>query len=393
MSETVQIPEAPAPIVPAEAPLTALAAALGTAEPGQLAEARGVRTFSVFSDASGELSALVREVAAFDQGARVRLRITGEDRVRWLNGMVTNSVKALAPGSHHYTFVLNAQGRIQGDATIFAFADHLILETDAAQAERVFAHLDRFIIMDDVELAWVARQTTLGLAGPGARELLTRLGWPVPEEGTFAIVGGITIVAEYSPAVPRYSLWIADSTAATVWQQLLAAGARPAGTAAVDALRILEGTPLYGVDISEKTLAQETGQMRALNFNKGCYLGQEIVERIRSRASVHRGIRQFVLEGAPAAAGTQLFASSEGAPAPAAVGELTSVAAVTLPITLPATLPDLPGPIALGIVRVESLDRPGASGVLTYAGGSARALPHSPLTSPAANAPSTGATP
>jgi folate-binding protein YgfZ len=154
---------------------------------------------------------------------------------------------------------------------------------------------------------------------------------------------------------------------------------------AVEALRILEGTPLYGVDISEKTLAQETGQMRALNFNKGCYLGQEIVERIRSRASVHRGIRQFLLDGAPATAGTQLFTSSEGSPTPAAVGELTSVAQ--------ALLPDLPGPVALGIVRVESLDRPGASGVLTYAGGSARALPSWPLTSPAANVSTIGATP
>jgi folate-binding protein YgfZ len=366
MNETTEIlPETQATIitgVTAEAaPLTPLAMLSGAST--GLVEARGARTRAVFSDAAAELSALVTGTAVFDAGARVRLRITGEDRVRWLNGMVTNTVKSLAPGEHNYTFVLNAQGRIQGDATVFAFAGHLILETDRAQAERLYAHFDRFIIMDDVELSWIEGQTTLGLAGPNAETLLAALGLPVPAAGCFAAVAGdraSVVVGEAAGHVRRFSIWVPEAAALNLWQQMIEAGTTPAGALAVDAVRVLEGTPLYGVDISEKTLAQETGQMRALNFNKGCYLGQEIVERVRSRANVHRGIRQFALYGAPAAPGTPITAQETAA------GELTSVADIALQ--------GYQGQLGLGLVRVEALGRP-----LGYPGGSIEVLAASPL--------------
>jgi folate-binding protein YgfZ len=366
MSDSTEIvTEAQASIIAAEtaeaAPLTPLAMLCGGST--SLVEARGARISAVFSDAAGELSALVTGAAVFDAGARVRLRVTGEDRVRWLNGMVTNTVKALAEGEHNYTFVLNAQGRIQGDATVFALADELILETDRAQGERLYAHLDRFIIMDDVELSWTEGQTTLGLAGPGAEALLAALGLPVPAAGSFAAVAdgeASVVVGEGAGQVRRFSLWVAEAAAAKLWEQLIGAGAAPAGALAVDALRVLEGTPLYGVDISEKTLAQETGQMRALNFNKGCYLGQEIVERVRSRANVHRGIRQFALEGAPAVPGTPITAQETAA------GELTSVAEIDLE--------GYKGRVGLGLVRIEAIGRP-----LGYPGGSVEVLAASPL--------------
>ncbi len=348
------------------APLTPLARVLSPGQPDiSLMEARGAHTSALFSDAAQELSALTAGAAVFDQGARVRLRVTGEDRVRWLNGMVTNTVKGLATGAHNYTFVLNAQGRIQGDGTVFALADHLILETDRAQAERLFAHLDRFIIMDDVELAWTSGQTTIGLAGPEAPALLSRLGLQVPSPGSLAASTArlaVTVVAESSPHVQRFSIWVAEEDAASLWQQLLNAGASPAGALAVNALRVLEGTPLYGVDISDKTLAQETGQVRALNFNKGCYLGQEIVERVRSRANVHRGIRQFALHGGPAATRAPLTSAK------VTVGELTSVAALSLT--------GMPAQIGLGLVRVEAL-----AGSLEYLDGTAVVLSASPLAS------------
>jgi folate-binding protein YgfZ len=259
--------------------------------------------------------------------------------------------------------VLNAQGRIQGDATVFAFAGQLLLETDRAQAGRLHAHLDRFIIMDDVELSWVEGQTTLGLAGPGAEAVLAALGLPTPAAGCFAVIGEgpVQVVVDESGAhsqVPRYSLWVGEAQVLTLWQQLLDAGATAAGARAVDALRVLEGTPLYGVDISDKTLAQETGQTRALNFNKGCYLGQEIVERVRSRASVHRGLRQFALLGERAAP-----RAGEGT----AVGELTSIAHIEGGARHGDQL-------ALGLVRVEALGGP-----LRYPGGTVEVLAASPL--------------
>ncbi len=109
-----------------------------------------------------------------------------------------------------------------------------------------------------------------------------------------------TIVEAYHVSVPRYELWFPPEHVLAVWETLQAAGANPCGWEAMEALRVLDGIPLYGVDLNDRDLPQETGQTRALNFSKGCYLGQEIVERIRSRGKVNRQFRQFALQGCPA---------------------------------------------------------------------------------------------
>ncbi len=302
------------------------------------------------------MTALHEGAGVYDLGWRCRLRVTGEDRVRWLNGMVTNTVKDLQPGYLNYTFLLNAQGRIQGDGDIYALPDALLLATDRAQAERLHAHLDRFIIMDDVELSLETGVTAIGLGGPRAQALL---GGLYPDAAALApgelLQTDALLIAR--DGQESYVLWLADEAAPALWQRLVTAGAVPCGTEALEALRILSGVPRYGADIHDKSLAQETGQTRALNFNKGCYLGQEIVERVRSRATVHRAIRQFVLQGDVPAPGTALFAPGK----PEAVGELTSVASVSLP--------GLGGIYALGTVRAEAAQAP-----LHYTGGEATAL-------------------
>ena len=96
---------------------------------------------------------------------------------------------------------------------------------------------------------------------------------------------------------PRFELWFAPEACCHIWKALTMPGAMPIGIDAVEALRVLEGTPRFGVDITDRHLPQETAQTRALNFTKGCYLGQEIVERIRSRATVHRTLRHFRVHG------------------------------------------------------------------------------------------------
>ena len=285
------------------------------------------------------------------------LRITGEDRVRWLNGMVTNSIQSLEPGQGNYNFLLNAQGRIQGDANIFSAPDAFLLESDAAQIPGLTALLDRFIIMDDVELADISStRSGLLLAGPNAPALLAQLGLPTDlapfEFKTLSWRGGddATLIHAYGPLVPRFELWAAPATVASLTNALHEAGATPTDSAALEQLRILEGTPRYGTDIRDKDLPQETNQSRALHFNKGCYLGQEIVERIRSRGSVHRTFTTFRLDGALPPAGTLLEADGKQ------VGELTSVTAI-------ARLQ-----LALGYIRREILDR---KLPLTYPGGTA----------------------
>ncbi|HLH33310.1 MAG TPA: hypothetical protein VKX41_01460 [Alloacidobacterium sp.] len=325
---------------------------------------RGRISPRVFAGTESELASLLHTAAVYDLGYLTRIRITGEDRLRWLNGMVTNTVQSLPEGYGNYTLILNAQGRIQGDGYVFRAADHLLLETDRSQSPRLLAHLDQFIIMDDVELHELdATNTTIGLAGPQAPAMLDSLGLPVPEMLAFvpAEVQGIpvTVVRAYSVLVPRFEFRLAAEHVAEVWRILTEAGAAPAGFDALESLRILEGTPLYGLDMSDRYLPQETNQSRALNFNKGCYLGQEIVERIRSRATVHRTLRQFELHGPLPMPGTELRVESDDKP----IGEISSAAHYALP--------GLPRTFALGMIRIEALER---KAVITYPGGRATPL-------------------
>lgn len=353
------------PTIDSTALATPLAAHLLSGNPSlSLKMHQGALIVQSFTGLTQETSALLHSAGIYDLGHRAWFRITGEDRVRWLNGMVTNTVQDLAEGHLNYTFVLNAQGRIQGDADIYRFADHLLLETDRSQSARLLAHLDHFIIMDDVELQELdAATTAIGIAGPHAAEILAHLGIAIPEPLAFAQSAihdiKITVVHLESPIVPRFELWVSTTKVAGLWNALIGAGVIPCGIDAVETLRILEATPLYGVDIHDKHLAQETNQARALNFSKGCYLGQEIVERIRSRATVHRGLCQFELSGNTPSPVQPIELRANDA----AVGELTSVATYQLP--------EFTGTLALGFIRNEALER---KLPISYDGGTATAL-------------------
>lgn len=310
--------------------------------------------------------------ATLDQTAWIR--VTGSDRVRWLNGMLTNSIQALAPGHGCYNFALNSQGRIQGDLNAFAPTDDpeaLWLETKQDQLSSLLSHLDHFIIMDDVELADItAQRAGILVAGPQSTSLLQRLGLNFPED-PLALESAdwdgsrITVIRAHSPLVPRFELW---STPGPI-HSLLTALAREAAqlsSEALEYLRLLEGTPRYGADIrnTEKAhdLPQETAtigsESRALHFSKGCYLGQEIVERIRSRGNVHRTFSGFQLTGDLPAAGTPLQAEGKN------VGELTSIGRIPLPGGT--------AQVALGYIRREALDR---KLQLEYTGGNAVPIP------------------
>ena len=327
------------------------------------------------SDSAAQLSAMLRGVAVAPLDSVGWIRVTGSDRVRWLNGMVTNDTQSLQPSEGCYNFVLNAQGRIQGDLTTFAEADAYLLETGREQVPALLAHLDHFIIMDDVELADItdSRRGVL-VAGPQAESVLARLGLatgahsPLRLQSASWNAATIHIVHAYGPVVPRYELWSDSATVAALTASLIAVGATPILAETLEALRILSGMPRYGVDIrntdAAHDLPQETGQTRALHFAKGCYLGQEIVERIRSRGSVHRTFHGFELTGALPAPGTPLTAESSPRP----VGELTSVAAIPLPES--AAAPARVIQLALGYVRREALaDAQARALTLEYPGG------------------------
>jgi folate-binding protein YgfZ len=322
------------------------------------------------------------------------IRVTGDDRVRWLNGMVTNSIQDLKPGEGCYSFVLNAQGRIQGDITAFLLEDSILLETSRDQLPALLAHLDHFIIMDDVELAAfpneplpVSKQNPdragLVVAGPQAAAMLQRIGISTAPSSTLTLRliawkrDPIDLIHAHSPLVPRFEIWSDLTTILEIKQAVTPIGAVTVTSESLEQLRILEGTPRYGVDIrnseTARDLPQETApigvQHRALHFTKGCYLGQEIVERIRSRGNVHRTFSGFELTGTLPAPGTALTAEGK------TVGELTSVAQIPLAASESESKAASTAALqlALGYIRREALADAQARRIpLQYSGGIAK---------------------
>lgn len=326
------------------------------------AEYCGVLTIPSFDGTPCETDALTRACGIFDCGFTSRIRVSGEDCVRWLNGMVTNSAQSLQIGALNYNFVLNAQGRIQGDLFAFRRADDFVLQTTRDQRDVLLPWFDRYIIMDDVELASLdADLTAIGVTGPTAAATLEKTGISanglVPDSFIHQQWNEtqITLSRTKSPLVPQFEIWIDPAKVASLWAALMSAGAIPCGSRALETLRILTGTPRYGIDILSRDLPQETNQANALHFAKGCYLGQEIVERIRSRGSVHRSFTGFLLAGPIPSLRTQL--KVDGKP----VGELTST----------TVLPD-GRRLALGYARRELVER---AALFHYESGTARATP------------------
>jgi len=299
-----------------------------SASRARLGEYRGAETALSFGDPSAELAALRTAAAVVDFGFRAKLIVTGSERQKWLNGMLTNNIRDLEPGRGSYNFLLNAQGRILADMNVFHRGEYLLLDTDIAQREKVVATLDHFIIMDDVELSDASDQlTALALIGPAAGEVLNGAGFPIPPLEPLQIHdftwNGIGASAVRLPEKQSgYEVWSTCENIARFWAALVQAGARPAGADALEMWRVLHGIPRYGHDLRDRDLPQETEQHHALNFTKGCYIGQEIVERIRSRGAVHRMFTGFRIAGPPPAPGAKITLDGKE------VGEITSAVAI-----------------------------------------------------------------
>jgi folate-binding protein YgfZ len=320
-------------------------------------------------DVRAEFQVLISASGVYDLTSRAKISLTGGDRTRWLNGMVTNNIRDLEPGRGVYAFLLNPQGHILGDLYAYNRGESLLVDTDQSQVEKILAVFDKYIIMDDVEVANVTDQiSTVGIAGPKSGETLLAAGFEIPElkplqfvETTWQQIG-VTVVRGDNPQVESFELWLAPGDAVSVSEALLKAAAKTVGTAALDLLRIAAGIPCYGVDIRERDLPQETEQERALNFSKGCYVGQEIVERIRSRGQVRRKFTGFEIDGQLPAAGSKIQVDGKD------VGEITSGAC--LPIA------DGECCVALGYIRREA----GTPGKRVEAGGSAATVANLPFT-------------
>jgi len=328
---------------------------------------QGPATPADFGDTRAEFHALLSGCGVYDLSWRSKIRVTGSDRVRWLNGMISNNVRDLAPGHGVYAFLLNAQGHIQADLYAFNRGESLLVDLERLQRDKVLQLFDHYIIADDVEVTDISDESTaLGLTGPSSRQILETAGVLGPELKVSDLAclqfgdltwheQPITLLRSSEEAKESWQVWIAPDHVAELWSALVQAGAKPAGTAALRLFRISRGIPQLGEDIRERDLPQETGQMRALSFTKGCYLGQEIIERIRSRGAVHRQFTAFLVEGPLPAPGTKIQASLQDNDKE--VGEVTSSADLPLPAGTRA--------VALGYLRREAAGKNLRAGAAT----------------------------
>ncbi len=327
------------------------------AEGARFTEYCGAEAVAAFTDARREYLALRAGCGVCDLSWRAAIKVTGDDRARWLNGMLSNNLRDLPLGRGAYNFVLNAQGHILGDLYAFNRGDHFLLGTERFQVSKLLPLLQRYIIMDKVELADVSGQlAALAVLGPKSPEVLNTAGLdalrlePLQLQDTAWQEIPISLTRLPGDNFLIYELWSDPANVPPIWDALVAAGAAPIGTEALEMFRIAAGIPRYDQDIRERDLPQETGQMRALSFTKGCYVGQEIVERIRSRGAVHRRFTGFVIENGMPAPGARVVRDGKE------VGELTSVLAV------PAS--DGDKMLALGYIRREA----GEAGTILQAG-------------------------
>jgi folate-binding protein YgfZ len=307
----------------------------------------GVQTVLDFGDLAGELAALRNQCGVVTMPWRIKILVTGKDRARWLHNMVSNNVRDLSPNRGVYSFVLNAQGRILGDIYIYNHGESFLLDIDQGNAEPLMTAMKRYIIMDKVEMNVDSNVRSVGVCGPKAIEVLAAAGFDAA--GMEALE-----LREQKPASPEgplvrgpenkpywYEIWSSGSGESSLLEKLAAVGAKPIGAGALELWRILQGIPQYGQDIRDRDLPQETGQTQALCFTKGCYIGQEIVERIRSRGQVHRKFTGFEFPGET--------------PAP---GKYESEGRVTAEVTSVAHIPTAEGEkrVGLGYVRRETAD-------------------------------------
>lgn len=250
----------------------------------------------ISSSAGFEGYAAIREGAALGVlESRVALGVSGADRASYLQGLLTNDIEALGPGTGCYAAWLTPQGRLLTDLHVFEFGDMILLDVPAAQAEPTLERLDKFIFSEDVQLTNLSSQlVSTWIHGPAAaaavQSVLAGVGNPESwdeYQNTRATFEGEPVVAGRVSqlGVPGFVLYLEPGRVDALTRALKARGAVVASAAALEAARIEAEYPLVGVDMDESTLPLEAGiEPRAISFTKGCYVGQEVIIRV-----LHRG--------------------------------------------------------------------------------------------------------
>jgi folate-binding protein YgfZ len=317
-------------------------------------EINGCEVVNDYGDALAEHAALKNSAGALDLSFRGRICLTGADRVRLLNGQVTNNVKDLRVGNGCYAALVTAKGKLESDLNIYALENELLLDFEPGLTGAVSQRLEKYIIADDVQIVDAApHYGLLSAQGPKSNAVVLALGLVLDlpaKPFQFVTVHDATLGEIYVMNHPRtgttgFDLFVPVPALGAVMDKLIAAakgaGGRACGWQALEMARIEAGIPRFGADMDDTNLAPEAGiEERAISYSKGCYIGQEVIARIRTYGQVNKALRGLRLADdlkTLPVKGDKLFRDGKE------VGYITSALAS----------PSLKANIALGYVRKE----------------------------------------
>lgn len=225
-----------------------------------------------------EYQAATQSCAVFDASARQQLRVTGPDAVSFVQGMVTNDVEGLAVGASCYAAMLTAKGAMVGDVRILKRAGDVVLDTGEGRGAAVKDFLNKYLISEDAELHDAPELAVLAFLGPRSAEVAARVQ---PREGELrSFFGGVDVLVQRAD-VPRILESLSDVPRLSA--------------ATLEVLRVEQGVPLFGVDMTEVTIPLEANLEHAIHYKKGCYIGQEVIARATFRGQMNKKLARLLL--------------------------------------------------------------------------------------------------
>jgi folate-binding protein YgfZ len=307
-------------------------------------ERHGWELPTAYGDAAAEYAAVTSGAGLYDASHLGRLKASGDDALDLLHRLSTNNVAALEPGQGAPTILTTDRGRILDVVTVVHAGDHLLLLTSPGMAQAVMEFLDRYTIMEDMEVEDVSASLAMpSLWGPACGALLQSAGGASVSDlalhhSAEGEVSGclVRIVAAAMGDVPGYYLISPAATVEDLWRGLLSAGATPLGEEGYELARIARGVPVYGSEMGEEYNPLEAGLIGSIDFTKGCYIGQEVIARLDTYQKVQKYLVKVAFDP-QAAVWPGAVLTHEGKP----VGKVTSV----------AHDPGLGTPIGLAYVR------------------------------------------
>jgi glycine cleavage system T protein len=302
-----------------------------------------------YGDEPYEYEAARERVGIADLSDRGKLRLSGKEHLKFLQGMLTNDVMKLEDGKGMYAAVLTVKGRMVSDMRVYREKDSVLMDLEPGLNTKVGELLKKYRLSYKAAIDDLTESMGLiSVYGPHAPELLERVigkeNLPASEfDHLRAGVDGreVHIIKTRRTGEECYDIYSLPDGLADLWGLLMdegkAYGIKPVGRDALDVLRIEAGIPMYGIDMDEETIPIEAGIWSALNFEKGCYVGQEVVARIRWRGHVNRHLAGFISSGAALERGADVYSGEKK------IGIVTSG----------AFSPALGKQVALGYIRRE----------------------------------------